>query len=168
MFFEYQLNDERSLIDSLMHSLDVTKKYILAELNDVLNINRCMEYYQKHNPNLLFVYIDETFGSKWNGYEYNEGLLNFLAFNEEEFADYKNKLLNKSNELEKYQIACGKSGLTNEEYKKNVQQKEKKMKEQILEFENALNDSVVRNRIVKELERRKKNNIEILNKYELI
>jgi hypothetical protein len=164
--FLYKEGDEESMMEALRHSLGMTKKHLLPELNKVQTLRDCVEYYRRFDFRRLRIYADEKFGKRYNGYFYCEGLLNVMLYSTEEYSRDKNKAREESEKWDDYyRTHIMKTTITEE--KKEAERAEMKqwVNEQIAVFKQLSEDPEWRARVDKELEQRKEMNQKILEGY---
>ncbi|MDE6210211.1 MAG: hypothetical protein K2M73_11145 [Lachnospiraceae bacterium] len=160
----YEEDDEEAMIESIKYSFEMTEKFIIPRLNEVVNIKECVDFFDKYNTPLL--YIDEKdFGKGQNGYEYSEGLLNILIYTSSEYAEREINAHEKWNEILLHDMKIGINGFTMEEYEIDKEKRKQGIECQIKTFEKMVNDSKEHKKVMEEIKRCKIANIEILRNY---
>ncbi len=150
--FEYLKSDEVTLLKSINYSLKVTTQVMLPLLESVIDVKSCVEFFEETNFSMLYLYIDENYGKFQNSGEYNEGFLNVLLYNKEQYVEKMKKI------------------------EKNIDEKDEQKKilimnmisNQINRFEMVMNNLDENERIIKEIQHRKAYNTERLKQYGLI
>ncbi len=163
--FSYKAGDEESMLSSVRHSFEITAEIMLPIFNRVVDLKTCMDYFNMYSPSLLFLYREEDFEGKYN--EENEGLLNLKVYNIDGYIKNKENQHEESKKEMLNDIRNGKSGLTIEALEEIMQENVKGTLKQIETFKKYMNDPETNKRVMQELERRKKSNIEILRNYGL-
>ncbi|MDE6210210.1 MAG: hypothetical protein K2M73_11140 [Lachnospiraceae bacterium] len=162
--FSYKEEDKEAMINSIKYSFEMTEKFVIPQLDKVINIKECVDFFDKYNTPLL--YIDEKdFGKGQNGYDYMEGLLNIFVYTFDEYAEKKRKAHEKWNEIILNDMKIGRNGFTMEEYEIDKEEGRKSMECQINTFKKMINDSEEHRKLMEEIESRKDFNIEILRNY---
>ncbi|GHU55852.1 hypothetical protein FACS1894132_12560 [Clostridia bacterium] len=72
--FLYKPEDNKSMVNAVEHSLEITEKYMIPVLDKVNTLDLCIEYLNKFGLG-LYLYGDGCFGGKSTNSFYNEGLL---------------------------------------------------------------------------------------------
>jgi len=72
---------EETMLDTVKHSLEVTKRIMLPVLNDVIDLNSCIHYFVKFGPPMFLFDDSEDFGNKNANNYYDEGFLYIRADN---------------------------------------------------------------------------------------
>ena len=160
----YKEGDEASMINSIKYSFEMTEKFIIPRLNEVVDIKKCVDFFDKYNTPLLNLY-EKDFGKGQNGYDYMEGLLNIFVYTFDEYVEKKRKAHEKWNEIILNDMKIGRNGFTMEEYEIDKEKGRKRMECQINTFKKMINDSEEHRKLMEEIERRKAFNIEILRNY---
>ncbi len=163
--FSYKADDEEAMLSSVRHSFKITEEIMLPIFNQVMDLKTCMNYFNMYSPSLLFLYNEEDFQGKYN--KYNEGLLNLKVYSIDGYIKNKENQRKRYKERTEHLISIGKTGLTMDALKEILMEKEKGAMEQIETFKKYMNDPEINKRVMQELERRKKSNIEILRAYGL-
>ena len=162
--FSYKEEDEQSMINSIKYSFEMTEKFVIPELDKVINIKECVDFFDKYNTPLLNVY-EKDFGNGQSGYEYCEGLLNIFIYTFDEYAEKKREAHEKWNEIILHDMKKGINGFTKEDYEIDKEKRKQRMERRIKTFEKMVDDSDEHQRVMEEIERRKTFNIEILRNY---
>ncbi len=160
--FYYMPSDEESIYEALNQSLEKTKQVMLPELEKVMDLTSCLEYFRFFRPDLLHIYSDENFGRRWGGWRISEGLLSLKICTVEEYKKHKALSLERSVKEDLYLIQKGRSGYTKEDVENKKREQEQIMLERIVIFERMKEDSEQYDRVLKELESRKVRNFEVL------
>ena len=160
----YEEGDEETMLERIKYSFEMIEKFVIPQLNKVVSIKKCVEFFDKYNTYLLNVY-EKNFGKGQNGYDYNEGLLNIFMYTVDEYIENEKRIYERSNENNLYEMKIGRSGLSMEDYEKNREDRKRGMERQINIFEKMVNDPEEHQKVMEEIERRKIFNIEILRNY---
>lgn len=164
--FEYHGADEDAMMEVIRKSFELTEKYALPVLDHITTLEECLKHFFKYNPIAISIkdasdrYIQGEVGGK-----YNEGLVCTLVYESDRIKEYENawiKVYQEANEDELYYMNAGMSGITIEEHSKNETECEKKRKDKLILFDMLANTPECQEKIRRELEQRKSNNIEIL------
>lgn len=168
--FSYEEGNEESMIKSVKESFSVTEQVMLPILNKVDSLKACRDYFRQYMSSLLCIYDIEQQIEKGHGgyYEYNESLINFLTVDLEKYIENQRNDIEKHNTRTLDLMKRGKIGLTVKDFETRKDLLENDMREQITRFESCLTDEEIYARIMKELESRKKANLQVLQKYGLI
>lgn len=159
--FSYKPNDEKSLLDAVEYSLEVTKQVMLNVFDEVKDIRTCVEYLRTYSPQELMLFVDETFGQD----ECNEGLLNFMVYDIDEYEKTRREGHEETNEYMMLKLNDEEKQAVMDWFEENRKEREKRMLEQIETFKQVVNDPAQYARVMEELARRKKVNTEILKSY---
>ena len=162
--FSYKEEDEKSMINSIKYSFEMTEKFIIPRLNEVVDIKKCVEFFDVYRSTMLTL-SEKNFGKGQNEYDYNEGLLNIFMYKVDEYIEKKRKAHERSNENNLYNMKIGISGFTMEEYERNREDRKQGMERQINTFKKMVNDPEEHQMVMEEIEKRKAFNIEILRNY---
>ena len=150
----YKKDESESISNGIEYALMITEKYILPVISQIDSIDLCIDYFSKTHSTLLSLYDElENFGNDNPNNDCNEGLLHILKGNYETILEEYELNLESVN----YNIQRG-TFYTQDDYEK------------IFKRYNLIKE---KNRFVpelffsafKELERRKKFNIDELKKY---
>lgn len=165
--FYYKSDNEESLIKSVKESVPITERVILPELNKVTDLNSCIDFLKEYNSGALYIDDSEGFGKENENNESNEALINFIAFDTDEYIEQEKCNLKKLIEKEEYFIN---QGLFSADYAgepfENFKRKHKEfMLEQIAVFKKYKDNPKEYEKVLKEMECRKKANQEILRAY---
>ena len=167
MEFEYRADDEESMLEALRYSLEVTKEVMLSIFEEVESLETAYEFYEKYQPQMVTIYEGEKNGILYGNFEYKEGLLNFLLLDSEQFITILEQRAMKRKEIERKQIELG--------LRKDSPQLQEEMKKRIKDsrgnavrmFTSMRDNPVEYAKILKEAERRKTHNTEVLRGYGL-
>ena len=169
MQFEYEKDNEASMLDALHKSFEVTKKVMLPEMDKARDLKSCVRYYSLFRPSLLWMYswmyTDSDFGQKHGGYEYSESFLQLKVYSVDEYAEMKKKKLEESFKETLYLIEKGIRGGTKEDFEYEKEKCKIIMQEDIEQFQFLMNNTEQHARIMQELERRKAENTQHLREY---
>lgn len=165
--FEYEKDNEEAMAEALYNSLAVTKKIMLPELNKAIDLRSCIEYYSVFAPSYLNIYTDENFGRPWNNWQYYEGLLQLLVYSANEYEEISKKSCDEYLKVLHYQIKEGIIGRAEEKFEEDKKLAIKNTIEDIENFRFIKQNPEQYNRIIKELERRKEANLQLLREYGL-
>lgn len=166
--FSYETGNEESMIESVKKSFCVTEQVMLPILDKVDSLKSARDFFRQFSSPLLRIYDDEQeFGRNYSSYEYNEGLINFLVVDLEEYIENKKIDLEKANAYTLTLMKKGEIGLSKESFEEEKKVLETSMQEQISKFERCLKNESVYMSIMKELENRKRVNLNILELYGL-
>lgn len=166
--FEYDGRYEENMTDAIVKSFELTEKYAIPVLDKVITLEECVRHYFKYIPRLLRIEASDDYVKTWLGGEHNEGLLSIQLFGKDRFKEYEDARIKEFKEYdddELYRINAGLSGLTMEQYRNNVIERKEWMQELLNTFQIMANNSEWQDKICKELEQRKKNNLETLKKF---
>lgn len=164
MRFEYEKDNEASMLDALHKSFEVTKKVMLPEMDKARDLKSCVRYYSLFRPSLLYMYIHEDFEQKW-GDKYNESILQLKVYSAKEYAEISKKEQEEYIKKTLHDIKIGKNGMSKEEFEYKRGELQIKMNEKIEGFQFLMNDPEQYARIMQELERRKAENTQRLREY---
>ncbi len=163
--FSYEEGNDESLRQSVVYSLEMTEKFLLSAISMAMDINSAMDYFNIYNSSSLWIYDDEGFGRLNSASDYNEGYLNLKIYNSDQYKANRFNQAEKAEEFELWLIEHGKSGMSKRDYEVKKQMKQQRLKMQIDTFEKFYNDIGEYSRIMEELERRKKVNVQKLREY---
>ena len=163
--FSYRENDEASLMESLRYALEVTEEVMLPILESADTMEHSYDYYEKYDLSALSLSDDERWGIKYTFDEYGEGLLNLLMFDTEQ---YKKRKEERSVEVDKKISKQMELGIVN--YTKEYREEARKMSyesmlQRIQTFSSFRDNAEVYEDVLREAERRKTYNIEMLRSY---
>lgn len=162
--------DENSMMDAINKSFELTVKYAIPILDKITTLEDCVKHFYKYKPALICLHedCDAYIQGRWTD-PYNEGLLLTVIYGNDRFEEYENielKALEECNEEELYDINAGMSGLTMEQHENYKKERMANHKAK-LEIYKELMKPEWQAKIHKELELRKKTNLELLRKYGL-
>ncbi|MCM1397844.1 MAG: hypothetical protein NC225_00010 [Clostridium sp.] len=162
--FSYTKNDEASLLVSLKNALKETKQYMLPLFETIKDLRTCLDYFLYFRGD-LFVIDEYDFGNNHKGYEYNEGFLNYIFYTTEEYKNMKIRGHENGNRRRLEEMAAGKTKMTMESFEKDRKFREELMNEQIATFTKYMEEKEEHIKLMKEMERRKEKNKELLRGY---
>lgn len=142
--FEYREGSEQALLAAMKHSLEVTKKIMLSELNKVTDLKACMEYYR-------------TISRERAG-----GLLNYKLYNAEEYAKIKREAHEEAKRHILYMIDQGRYTKAAE---KIITDGEERMLKRVADFKEKRNNPEKYSEVMSKLECLKAENTEKLRQY---
>lgn len=164
-WFTFVKADEKSMMDAIKKSFELTEKYAIPILEKVTTLEDCMNHLFKYRASLLWVYeASDAYVQRDIGYPHNEGLLSTVIYGQDRFEEYekaKLRVYEESNDDTLYCINAGIWRLTMEQYRNEVMEKKELLKEQLNQFKELLKPEW-QEKIRRELELRKKNNTAIL------
>ena len=167
MEFEYHTDDEESMIEALRYSLEVTKEVMIPIFEEVNTMKKCYEFFEKYNASVLKVCEEEKKGIVYSNYEYGEGILNFLLFDSEQYIVRYEQIVMNNEEKERKQIELGILNYSHELCEKIRKDSEELIKYEIKKFISMRDNLEDYAKILREAERRKAHNIEVLRGYGL-
>ena len=166
MQFEYEKDNEASMLDALYKSFEVTKKVMLPEMDKARDLKSALEYTDMFTANALhMLYMKEEFWQKRFGYEYKESLLQIKVYSTEEYVEMRKEEQEKYFKKTLHDIEIGKNGMTKEELEWEREEGKIYLQEDIEQFQFLMNDPEQYARIMQELERRKAENTQRLREY---
>lgn len=169
-WFEWDKLYEETMMEAIGKSFELTEKYAIPILDKITTLEDCVRHLFRYHPILLWIKAsDDYIKSLWCE-EHNEGLLSIRVFGKDRFKEYEEILLKLSKEEsddELYSINAGLCGLTMEQYRKDVIEREEWDQKILNTFQIMANDPEWQEKINMELELRKNNNTELLRKYGL-
>lgn len=161
--FSYLKNNEESLMESMRNSVKATNTNLIKKLNEVVNIRACMDFFNDFSLGVLGVSDDEELGKR---YESNEGLINFIVFHDfDEYMEYRNLRDEIYEKVWLHLIKSGKTKMTVESFYQMQADGEKNRQRVNGIIKEYMDNSEKHERIMKELESRRKQNIERLKFY---
>ena len=163
--FSYRENDEVSLTESLRYALEVTAEVMLPILESADTMEHCYDYYEKYDLSALSLSDDERWGIKYTFDEYGEGLLNLIMFNTEQYEMRNKKKFVEADNKTKKQIELGLLHYSKEFYEQNNKEAYELMMKRIEKFSSFRDNAVIYEDVLREAERRKTYNIEMLRSY---
>lgn len=166
--FEFEKDNEKSLMQIMKCSLEITNKVMIPVLYNIKHLGECIAYYEMINETMLTIYNDETYGKYSNGWEYNEGLLNVFLFDLDTYTDRNNICINKDIEYIKFLIDTGQIRYTSAELEKIKIRMNEMGKKQVENFKELKENEMKNKQVISEIEKRKQVNIERLKLYGLI
>ena len=167
MEFEYHTDDEESMIEALRYSLEVTKEVMIPIFEEVNTMKKCYEFFEKYNASVLKVCEEEKRGIVYSNYEYGEGILKFLLFDSEQYIVRYEQIVMNNEEKERKQIELAILNYSHELCEKIRKDSEELIKYEIKKFISMRDNPAEYAKILKEAERRKAHNIEVLRGYGL-
>lgn len=166
---KYKIGDEASIYDAFNYSLDSVKQVILPIFDEVSELKKVDIFFRKYKAGFLKIYnSDELFGMSKIGNEDNEGLLELKLFSVDEYMKLKKTDRKETMEKNLYLYKSGKTSWTPESFKKSQEEYDMEMNEAIEKFVHIKRNSIEMKKVMEELERRKKINIECLRKYGIV
>lgn len=166
--FEYERDNENSLMQIMKYSLEITNEIMIPILNNIKHLVECISYFEMINESMLTIYIDETYGKYSNGWEYNEGLLNVYLFDLDTYANRNNICINKDIEYIRDMMDTGQIRYTSAELEKIIIRMNEMGEKLVGNFKILKENEMENKRVSYELEKRKQINIEYLKLYGLI
>ena len=161
--FSYEKDNENSLVESVKSSVLATEQVLLEKLKKVTDIRSCMDFFNDFQS--LIAGIDSAEFDMH--YECNEGLVYFKIFsNADEYFEYIKKRHEQYNERMIYMIEKGMVGWSMESFKQREIEREKKLQKKLEIYKKYISDQNYV-RVMEELEKRKKLNLDILRSYGL-
>ena len=165
--FPYRTDDEESMIEALRYSLEVTKEVMLSIFEKVDSIENSYKFYEKYQTWMLCLYDGGKNGIICGEFGYEEGLLNFLLFDSKRYIEKLEQRGIKTDEMDRKQIELGLL-----RYSPKYQEDLKKLRSDgrniaIKKFISMRDNPEEYARILREAERRKAHNIEVLRGYGL-
>ena len=161
--FSYCENSESSLFESMSASLADFKQIMLPVLNDVTSLENCFEYYKISMPSILAINSYENYNRTSSICEYNEGLLNFVLFNEKQFCE--NETFWFEHFLQNIKNIAKRDGLDNIE--QMIIDNKCVLSKKIELFNTIINNSNEYDKIIEEIQFRKKINLELMSMYNI-
>ncbi|MBP1536147.1 MAG: hypothetical protein IK999_18815 [Ruminococcus sp.] len=159
--FKCDLTDRDSMLRAFENSLEVTKKIAIPLLDKIHNIDTCIEYLR--GVGIMLKLFDSTdFGNKNPNNDSNEGYLYCITPNYENII--RKKLIN---DLDIYKKALDKrlDGYYEDEYHRRVEKIETVVEKRVSQIERIVKNEELYAKLLSELEKRRKNNIERLKSY---
>ena len=141
----------------------MTKQIMLPLLNEVTDLNSCVDYYHLLHLPLLYLINDDDFGNGDPSYYYHEGLLLIKTNNRDDGIEHMEQSFARTAKWMKE----GKCGLTQQEFEEECERGKKFRLQQIGLRDKMQKDPESNAKVTAELERRKTANIEILRSYGL-
>ena len=159
--FKCDLTDRDSMLRAFENSLEVTKKIAIPLLDKIHNIDTCIEYLR--GVGIMLKLFDSTdFGNKNPNNDSNEGYLYCITPNYENII--RKKLIN---DIDIYKKALDKrlDGYYEDEYHRRVEKIETVVEKRVSQIERIVKNEELYAKLLSELEKRRKNNIERLKSY---
>ena len=165
--FPYRADDEESMLEALRYSLEVTKEVMLSIFEEVDSLETAYEFYAKYQTWMLCLYGGEKNGIVCREFGYEEGLLNFLLFDSDQYIEKLEQRGIKTDAMERKQLELGilRYSPKFQEETKKFRYDGRKNAEKI--FTTIRNSMEKYEKILKEAKRRKVHNIEVLRGYGL-
>ena len=157
--FHYQIDDEKCLYHKMEHALKETERILLPLLDRVSDLDACIEFLRVYNSTSLYMSKyneDYTFGYEDDNEDCNESLLYIQTDNHDNLVQKFNELLAVTAKA----IENGKSGYRPYEIEKKAYEEWR-----VTRRDNIYNTPKLYEKIMEELERRKKANTETLRSY---
>ncbi len=161
-FFRFQMDNEESLYRKMKHALKETERIMLPVLDQVSDLDACIEFLRVYNSTSLYMSKydeDYTFGYEDDNEDCNESLLYIQTDNHDNLVQKFNELLAVTAKA----IENGKSGYRPYEIEKKAY--EEWRVRTVTRRDNIYNTPKLYEKIMEELERRKKANTETLRSY---
>lgn len=155
--FPYKESDEQQMLESLINSFNITQQNSLLALNEVKDLNDCINFFYQFNCPIQIKY-DYSFDIS----DCNEGLLQIIVDDANSLYERENRYLNLSIDIDE---AWGESSRSIDEKRQLLIRKSELRKQEINQMFNDHNWFIS---VMNELERRKEANIEILRNYKLL
>ena len=156
IYYEYDLNSQTTLIQTLSKSIKHTQEYVLPVLDAVSDLQRVIDYYAIYNSAALYIYSAKDM-SEYNRDD-NEGLLYILI---NDHSDMRSEY-EKSLERDKY---LTENGLSNFDFERLREVAEESRKENLMNRDAIYNDKKLYEKVIQELSHNKETNIKRLIKY---
>ncbi|MBQ9934743.1 MAG: hypothetical protein IJO70_02755 [Lachnospiraceae bacterium] len=166
--FIYRDGDEASIYNALNNSFDYTEKLILPVLDDIVDLKTCMKYFHKFRMKTVLYGPKDNFGKNNKYSYYQEGMLNYLLFNFEEYKILKEKQYEETIENIKINLNNTIVGDIDAELNRNKKLHWNMTNRQIMIFKEVCQDKSEWEKVHIELDKRKNENINELNKYGLL
>ena len=154
--YEYDLNSQTTLIQTLSKSLKHTQEYVLPVLDAVSDLQRVIDFYAIYNSAALYIYSAKDM-SEYNRDD-NEGFLYILI---NDHSDMRSEY-EKSLERDKY---LTENGLSNFDFERLREVAEESRKEKLMNRDAIYNDKKLYEKVIQELSHNKETNIKRLIKY---
>ena len=166
--FIYRDGDEASIYNALNNSIDYTEKLILPVLDDIVDLKTCMKFFHKFRIKTVLYGPKDKFGENNKYSYYQEGMLNYILFNYEEYKILKEKQYEET--IENIKINLNNTMIENigAELDRNKTLHWNMTNKQINTFKSVYQDKCEWKKVQMELDKRKKNNNMVLNKYGLL
>ena len=163
--FFYIRDNEESLVSNMEKTVDSTCRVLLKQLDKVTDFEACIAFLNEFCSSVLIFIDDGEFG---RNYLSNEGLVNFKVFHRfGEYAEYRKKEHEKYEKKMLYMMEKGMIGLSMESFQKMQTEGEEPRKRRLETFKKYLDNEQNHKMVMEEMERRKKENLEILRGYGL-
>ncbi|MCM1553311.1 MAG: hypothetical protein NC092_11520 [Butyrivibrio sp.] len=165
--------DENSMMDEINKSFELTVKYAIPVLDKITTLEDCVNHFYKYKQSLLSLLHEDSdayIQGRWTE-PHNVGLLTTVVYGNDRFEEYENaelKILEECNAHELYAMNReeGRWLITMEQHENNKKERMANHKAE-LEIYKKLMKPEWQEKIHKELESRKKNNLELLRNYGL-
>lgn len=164
--FSYIKNDEESMQKAAKHSLEATLNVMLPVFDKVTDLPECVKYLEKCKASFMclseerkYGWTDERFGRD----DYNEGLLYIKTRNNDDYFEQRKYFY----AISYRQCHNAKLGFRAELYDKYCKEIEMDRLKKIRIRDRILNTPEIYQNALNELERRKKENVEVLRSYGL-
>ena len=163
--FFYKSDDEESMLEAVKHSFEITEKIMLPVLNEVKDLETCMDYFYKINATRKVQSCSENFGNCLPINFYNEGLLHLKVYSLDEYIEKIKSNADRWRKLEEYNLETGRTGITKESFDEWWEDEKRILSKQIDIFSKLINDPEENMKAMEELERRKAANMDALRSY---
>ena len=161
--FVYAIADENAMMAEITKSFALTEKYAIPILDKVTTLEACINHFFKYSSILLILSeISDAYVQGLIGRDDNEGLLSTRIYGREAFENGWQRVFEEVDAEELYRMNAGLNKLTIEQHRENVMEHQKDLKEMLNIFDILQNTPEWQEKIRKELEQRKNNNIAIL------
>lgn len=161
--FVYAKADENAMMAEIAKSFALTEKYAIPILDKVTTLDACMKHFFKYNPFILLLpEISDAYVKGFDGGCENEGLLSTRIYGKKEYEDDLKKVYEEEAEEELYYMNAGLNKVTMEQHTRNIMEGKERLKELLHKFDILQDTPEWQEKICRELELRKNNNIKIL------
>jgi hypothetical protein len=162
--YEFYYSEE-TIHSSIETALEITKEIMLPILDEVVDLEACIEYFHKFGDDMNLNYDVEDFGNKQVNNFYNEGLLHIKTVSLSNYRNFREKKIEK--DLIKFAYGVKTNTYTQEFYEAWLKKFEDEKPMRIALYDKISNDHEWIAKAHTELEGRKAANIEILKSYGL-
>lgn len=145
--FSYEADDDKSMVDAVKYSLEITKKIMLPIFDKATDLNACIDYFNKFSPTMGLYDDKEDFGGEKCVNFYDEGFL-YIKTNDQ---DGVRKKMEERREMIAYNIEMERFGYTQKD----------------IEKVSEMDTELYATKVLDVLERRKLTNTEVLRSYGL-
>jgi hypothetical protein len=163
--FTYITSHVESLRSIVKQSLMMTEQYMLPVLNEVTDLDSCVEFFSNYSKSVLNMhYADEDFGNKGQHFSH-EGLLFIKIYNRDEYYEKWERFIERELAMIDYAIKVGRAGFTRENYEKKCKASKAAKPLRLAHAYEIFDNREWCAKAFVELERRKAENIGILRSY---